>query len=432
MRRIRNESIYYLHQLLATGAGRALLAFCFLYLLLVQFCKHAFDRDPTSAFFDPSKAYKHRYSWQRRQQADSFIDAANSSTAYDNQVRGSDLTMCLGMTTVKRTNEQYVHSAYGSLMEGLAVDERKQIYSTILIGHTNPEYHPIYHEPWLRLTNNILTYNTSDKKQMDLLLKWEQEEDYRRKAIYDYAYLLKSCVDSGAAWVAIVEDDIIAVAGWYPRTMLALNIIESMSKNTDWLYLRLFFTEQFLGWNSEFWPTYLLASVAIVLAVASLLLILRGLRFHTSISGWIVLTVCFVCTPACILLYFMAGRVSMIPMAPGVHEMSEFGCCGQGLIFSSDTAGRVRDKLEEKELGFVDMIIEEWANEEKLRRYAIVPSLLQHVGGHSSKGNDFSPAEPMSVAERIFNFGFELYRQDGDRVIHPAGTIEPRRSIPWR
>lgn len=417
----RTETPIYVHQLLTTAAGRTFLGFLLLYLLLIQLCRHAFYRDPTSAFFDPSRAYEHVYSRQRQRQAEDFIQAAKSS-ANNYSLSGPNPTMCLGIATVERSGEQYVRSAYGSFMEGLTEDERKQIYTVILIGHTDPQQHPIYHEIWLENTSDkVLTYNTSNTTQFDLLVKWERDKDYRRKAIFDYTFLLEACIDTGAAWIAMIEDDTLAVKGWYQRAMTALDVADS--KSTDWLYLRLFFTEQFLGWNSEFWPTYLLSSISIVATVAISLLALRRLRHPTSISNATILTACFVHTPACIWLYFLAGKVSMRPLPTGVYEMPNYGCCAQGMVFSSPVAAKVVDKLKEKESGFVDMILEEWANEEQLTRFAVIPSLLQHIGGHSSKGDDFSPAQPMSVAETIFNFGFELYEQRGERVVHPSTDL---------
>lgn len=417
-RRMRSDTPIYVHRLLTTVAGRTFLSFLLLYLLLIQLCRHAFYRDPTSAFFDPSRAYEHVYSMQRQRQATDFIQAANSSVK-KNPLGGPQTTMCLGIATVKRPDEQYVRPAFGSLLEGLAEDERKHIHTVVLIGHTDPQQHPIYHETWLENTSDkVLTYDTSNTTQFDLLVKWEKDKDYRRKAIYDYIYLLETCIQSGAAWITMVEDDTVAVKGWYPRAMAALDVADS--KSTDWLYLRLFFTEKFFGWNTEFWPTYLLSSVTIVAAVAVLLLALRRLRYHTIISDGVILTACFVYTPAFILLYFMAGKLSMHPLPPGVHEMPNYGCCAQGMVFPSPVAARVVDKLRQKEVGFVDMILEAWANEEKLTRFAVVPSLLQHIGGHSSKGDDFAPAQPMSVAETIFNFDFELYEQQGEHVIHPT------------
>ncbi|KAL8706610.1 MAG: hypothetical protein Q9201_000357 [Fulgogasparrea decipioides] len=414
---LRNNAPVYLYYLLCTSAGRCFLCFLVFYLGLIQYCRHAFYRDPTSAFFDYHRGYERSYSLQRQRQADDFIQAANVSAEHAVKLPGHP-NMCVGMTTVERPSEQYVRSAYGSLMDTLTAEERRQIYAIVLIAHTDPNRHPIYHEPWLEtLSDRILTYDSAKKEQFQALKRMEEERDYRRKAIFDYTYLLETCVETGAAWIAMVEDDTLAVAGWYPRVLGALDATDSKSSN--WLYLRMFFTEQFLGWNSEYWPAYLISSASIVSTLAAVLLALRRVRYLKSLSNAAIFVACFICTPACILLYFMAGRLSMRPLSPGVHEMPNFGCCGQGFVFPSAAAVRVVEKLKEKQVGFVDMTLEEWANEERLTRFAVVPSLLQHIGGRSSKGDDFSSTQPLSVAERIFNFGFELYQEKGGKAVHP-------------
>ncbi|KAL9591574.1 MAG: hypothetical protein Q9179_007585 [Wetmoreana sp. 5 TL-2023] len=383
------------------------------------YCILTFYRDPTSAFFDPSRAYEQIYSLERRQHAEAFIRSTKIPTDGKNITVTLQIPMiCIGIATIERPGEQYIRSTLGSLMDGLEEDERKHIHTIVLIGHTDPHRHPVFHEPWLQaLSDVVLIYNSTNKEQFENLRNMEQEKDYQQKAVLDYTYLLEECIKSGATWIAMIEDDTLAVADWYPRTIHALDLANS--KRTDWLYLRLFFTEQFFGWNVEFWPTYLLSSVTVFASVAALLLLLRRARYPVVISNVVILMVCFVCTPACILLYFMAGRLSMRPMVPGLHEMPNFGCCAQGLVFSSEVAVRVVGKLRERGLGFVDMILEEWANKENLTRFAVIPSVLQHVGRHSSKGDDFGIAEPWSAAERIFNFAFELYEQHGQRVVHP-------------
>lgn len=175
--------------------------------------------------------------------------------------------------------------------------------------------------------------------------------------------------------------------------------------------MRLFFTEEFLGWNSEEWPRYLAGSVGAAGMVAMILLLIRQFIFDRFITNTVIATTCLICMPACILLYFLAGRLSMQPLSPGVFQMPKFGCCAQGLVFSHRMAPKVIARLTERRTGFVDEIIEAWANEAKLVRWVVIPSLLQHIGGHSSKGDDFGSKSKYdrSVAEKIWNFGFEMY-----------------------
>jgi hypothetical protein len=50
-------------------------------------------------------------------------------------------------------------------------------------------------------------------------VEMEQEKGlFREKGLYDYIYLLKPCEATGASHIAIYEDDVVAMDGWYHRT----------------------------------------------------------------------------------------------------------------------------------------------------------------------------------------------------------------------
>lgn len=421
-RRVRDDPRKIAHKLCTTPGGWAFVIFVFIYLALIRYCSHAYYRDPTSAFFNPRRGYERLYSLERQKQTDAFIRSTsnNSLPVFESAVNpptattSKEPTLCIGIATVKRPGEQYIQSTVGSLLEGLTEQQRREIYLIVLIAHTDPQTHPIRGEKWLEtLCNRVLLYDLS-AEEFEHLRRLEEEKDYRRKAIFDYTYLLEHCAGSRASWIAMIEDDTLAVDGWYSRAITAID--EADARKPDWLYLRLFFTEEFFGWNSEQWPQYLASSVLVVIIVASILSAVRFLIPPARLSSFATAVICLLCTPACILLYFMAGKLSMHPLSAGIHEMPNYGCCAQGLVFSQEMAPRVIDRLQRKELGFVDMLIEEWANEEGLTRWAIIPSLLQHIGMHSSKGDDFAfgdqQAQKLSVAERIWNFGFELYKPE--------------------
>jgi hypothetical protein len=78
---------------------------------------------------------------------------------------------------------------------------------------------------------------------------------------------------------------------------------------------------------------------------------------------------------------------------------------------------------EEKKVGFVDMLTEEYANRFGGGRWAVTPSVIQHVGGKSSKGDDLgsNAKYDRTVAEKIWNFRFERFdaealKKEHDRV----------------
>lgn len=245
-------------------------------------------------------------------------------------------------------------------------------------------------------------------------MDWEEANNYRSKAVFDYTYLLRHCLETGAEWIAMLEDDTLAVAGWYSRLIDALEQTFQQrlwTGKSDWLYLRMFYTEKFLGWNNEEWAKYLTVSVAITSGIASLLYLMR-LMMPTLVSRAVIIAICFFATPLFIVLFFLAGRLSVQPLRPGVSEMANYGCCGQGLVFSHDMAPRIINRLAQKRMGFVDSLVDEFADENGLAKLVVIPSLLQHVGAKTSKEDDNgNMAESRdTVAETIWNFGFEKYK----------------------
>jgi len=106
----------------------------------------------------------------------------------------------------------------------------------------------------------------------------------------------------------------------------------------------------------------------------------------------------------------------MVPLPHGINEMNNFGCCSQGLVFPHDKALDLIQWYETKKVGFVDVLTEDYADQNHETRWALTPSVLQHVGRKSSKGDDFGKNAKyhMSVAEKIWNFGFE--KMDAKRL----------------
>lgn len=390
----------------------AILAFFLVYLALIRYCSQAYYRDPTSAFFDPVRGYEPRYSAERQNDADAFIRSANLTTYV--QTAPQDPKMCIGIATVARDQDQYVRRTIGSLIEGLEPIERQQIFLIVLIAHADPQTHPVYGEPWLtNVVDKTLLYDVNQARLQNLR-DWETNKDYRKKAVFDYTYVLQRCVNAGTQWITMVEDDTLAVDGWFSQAMEALQRADEQHLTTeemDWLYLRLFYTEEFLGWNKEEWPRYFAASIAVTGMTGMVLLLIRQFIFENTITNRIIAIACLVCAPACISLYFMAGRLSMHPPLSGVHRMPEFGCCAQGLVYSHKMASKVITRLSQVREGYVDQIVEAWAKEARLVRWVTIPSLLQHVGALSSKGDDRGSAAKYgrSVAEKIWSFSFEEY-----------------------
>lgn len=259
------------------------------------------------------------------------------------------------------------------------------------------------------LTDEILTYNSTDPDWEHLRLL-ETSQLFREKTVHDYTFLLEQCYRTGASIIAMFEDDIIALRGWYARMLKALSDVEDRDARSNWLYLRLFYTEEFLGWNLEEWPRYLIWSISLVLGTfVALSSVQRLYSLHTQIPNRFIAVLSGMCAPACIVLYFVAGRVSMQPVLPGVFQMPRYGCCSQGLVFNRMLVPDTVDWLRKAKVGQIDSLLEEWADLKGLPRWAVSPSLLQHVGAKSSRGDDYGSKSKhnMTVAAKIWNFQFE-------------------------
>ena len=407
---VRSGSLYLssLRRFWSYKAVQIWLFFSVFWYLAYLYCTAAFARDPTSYFFDEKQGYQRSYSIKREREAYAYIESVNN-TETARQSESKNPSLCVGVATIARPHEQYVRGTIGSLLDGLTGTERAEIVLIIFIAHTDPSSHPIYHEPWLKaVSDEVLTYNVSST-DLNHLHIFEDDHHPRNKSMYDYGYLLSKCLATGSKWIAIIEDDNIARAGWYKQARMSVQQVESRVRRGSWLYLRMFYTEALLGWNGEEWPQYLGWSFLLFLCLLSMLagLRIRSPFFRRHLSNLDIAVLCCCCLPASIALYFMAGRFSMQGPRPGVKLMSRFGCCSQGFIFPSDIVPNVieRTKRALQEDYYIDMLLERYADAENLARFATFPSLLQHIGIRSSKGWGYDQNAGM-----IWNFGFETFK----------------------
>ncbi|KAL2221396.1 hypothetical protein M432DRAFT_543321 [Thermoascus aurantiacus ATCC 26904] len=397
------------------------LVFILLYLLLVQYAHMRCFRDPTSLFFDPNRGYLPAYSAYRAQQANAFIDKANNGAQmpqFPKVQKPENPGFCVGFASIAREEARYFRTAVGTALADLSETERADIHLILFIAHTDPNQHPAYSEKWLHeLADTVLLYDPDevDIEHIKELETGQARISGREKGLFDYTYLLKACYAVNASYVVMLEDDIVALDGWYHRTRNALDTAERQTGAmgaSKWLYLRLFYTEEFLGWNTEEWPIYLFCSAAVIATVAVLLLGTRHYLPPTRrfLANETILLFCGVCTPLLIALFFAAGRVTMLPIPAGVHDMPRFGCCSQGLVFPRSRVPDLVAWFESRRIGYVDTLTEEYADRNGEIRWALTPSVLQHVGRKSSKADDFTTRPDryhLSVAERLWNFAFE-------------------------
>ncbi|KAL2807997.1 hypothetical protein BJX63DRAFT_53780 [Aspergillus granulosus] len=403
-----------------------LISFAVFYVFLFVVSRFRSARDPGSYFFQPEEGYRPHYSIQRIDESLEYLRPYNQSfndpdhPARNFTTTSDDATICVGIVTVKRPLQQNIDTTVASILDNLSAEERSTISIHVLFALTSPADHPDYNQPWLpNIVDRVLTYEQLDAP-ISILRGLEEQKDVKRKSIIDYQLSLKSCYeDSNAPWIMMMEDDVVAQRAWYNRTLESLETIKSWRSRgsiKNWLYVRLFYTEKFLGWNSEDWPLYTVCSIATVTLVA--LMGFMGRRkmrpMQAVLTNSFIAIVCFGCVPLLIVLYFLAGRVTMLPMRPGIHLMNGHGCCSQALLFPRENVPLLLEKFNQARYEHpyaVDSVIERLADATGLDRLVIVPSQMQHIGAASYKENrnryDLKGPHQVQGAHGVWSMGFE-------------------------
>jgi hypothetical protein len=310
-----------------------------------------------------------------------------------------------------------------------------RLHFIVLIAHVNQTEHPDYREPWLAGMADELPAYQDDEERLKLAKQMEAKRTHGTKSKFDYSIVMEECKKTKAPYILMLEDDVVFLDGWQHRTMEALATATSLTweagyttckltcclpfvpasfepvanEYSEVLYLRLFYYEGLLGWNSESWPVYLGSSLLITGLVLGSMFVTRHYVPKTRIylSRWVFLLVGGLFMPLLIGLYFAAGRNCVMPQRPGVHRMDKYACCGQGLVYPRSTVSENLLPYFRKHRWAetpTDSLIEQYADETGALRWALTPVVMQHVGGQSThsgtRGGKYGP-------NRIWNFGFE-------------------------
>lgn len=326
-----------------------------------------------------------------------------------------------------------MRTTVASLLEGLTREERDKIFLTVFIAETNASTHPAYQEAWLHnLADKILEYDLSPEKLEHFRNLEEDHSLVSEKMLFDYMYLMKDCFyKTEAPYIALFEDDVLAMDGWFHRTTKGIEDVEDRTvaegrEEGDWLYMRLFYTEEFLGWNSEDLASHIFWSLTVIAITGGVVMVIRSSLPKTQpylTRGW-VLAICCIYTPLLITLFFVTGRVTTNPLPTGVNTMNNYGCCAQGLVFPRHKAEDLIKWYDmAPRIGLRDSLIELYADRNHEERWALTPSVIQHIGRTTSKveGGGTSKKE-IPITQKLWSFPFEMFDWQMLRLRHATGT----------
>ncbi|KAL3423007.1 hypothetical protein PVAG01_04753 [Phlyctema vagabunda] len=404
-------------RLLLSPAGRVLILSTTCWLAAFVFCRYEYSRDPHSAFFKSEHVYDLKYSNFREQQATRFLSAATERNTSDHVLKEPP-EICAAFVTVKR-DIQYIDAAIGSLLEGLTSEERNNLYLHVLFANPDPEVHPTYQQPWLHiLADSAAGYNVTDQT-LEHLRGLEKARNFYEKGVFDYTYALDRCYEIGSPYILMLEDDVIIADGWMAKTRQALLDVEALSQEEkrNWIYLRLFYTETSMSWqDTDFWYENMYLTFGLASAASFIFFVLlrsQSIALRKHLDNWALAVLCLATIPAFVALLFMIGKYSLFPLA-GVFEQNLYGCCTQALVFPRMQAGALTTHLRNIGTGQTDTMIEKYADENGLSRFALAPQLVQHIGLQSSRDNTFINSQS------TWAFYFELYDPAKLRLEHSA------------
>lgn len=415
------------------AVGKANLAFWAFWLFALLWCSRNSYDDPSSIFYNRKSAYTERYSAIRKIQVDNFLKQQNTTS---NTYKGDGKFLCIGIPSINRTSEGFLAHTIGSFVDTLEPAQRQSIHIVVLLADTSPQKHFAYGQKWLtNLVDEVLIYggNESSSFQKDgyRTIPFNIRDDGQPRGSsrvenirLDHSVLVETCRKKGSQYFAFVEDDVIAAPNWYRKFSDGVGYLEDHhhhSPEKDWMYLRLFYSELFMGWNAEEWPVYLEVIFIIYVVVFAVFFEMRRRRRrnrssagytklpgnqqqHQQTFNHIAAMAIGLWMPAAIALFFLAGRITLHRLSPfpwsGVREMPKYGCCSQALVFPNRHLAGFEKLLRTPPFDFPgDMMLEGYASDQGLKKWALDPSVVQHVGLKQS-------SDGPRIAE-VWNFSFE-------------------------
>ena len=245
--------------------------------------------------------------------------------------------------------------------------------------------HPLWNQPWLAsVLDQVYSYNVTDR-ELQRLKDFENHSAFQPKGVFDYTYALQHCHDLGTDWVAIFEGDILFADGWFARTLDGLRQIKDVLGKgpNEWMFMRLFNQERSTGWSSRRLGTnnehWIALGVGVVVAASLVALRRRSTMVQRHADNGTLLVICCVAIPSFVILFFQAGKASMLPPSPGVRQES-FGCCSQAMIFPREQVLPTVQYLRNKGEGQVDLMLNDRSRATGLARMALYPVQVQHIG----------------------------------------------------
>jgi hypothetical protein len=168
--------------LFSLPAGKIFLISLLCWLLSFAYCKQRYWRDPHSAFFNSDHVYDLKYSALRTAQANAFVDAISQPGVVAKKASAQP-EICAAFVTVPRNGKNYMVQAIGSMLEGLAEEERSKLFVYALFASTIPTSHPTWNATWLRNAADLVGTYEVTAETLTHLQELEEKRNFYEKGV---------------------------------------------------------------------------------------------------------------------------------------------------------------------------------------------------------------------------------------------------------
>ncbi|KAK9710062.1 hypothetical protein K7432_008663 [Basidiobolus ranarum] len=317
---------------------------------------------------------------QRIQEAEKFIQnlpSRNTPPVFAINPHGLDV--CIGILPSNHPENflQVAEVTIGSLFDTFTAEDRSRIHVTLFLPETGSKAHLEATKGYSHLLNSVLLYPEQGYQKivsLDNPVASSGGQEYNRntKEIFEYAHILQHC-DAKRPMYTLILRDVVATRDWFRQLELAL---ASVNYRDDWLYMRMFYSEELLGFHlrDSLW-IFLYISASIVLFKWMLHRFLPGHpNYHTFLTISLVLLIC--------LIPWSIGRQNLFPISSGASELPN-GCCTEAVVYNQNHIPALLSSLLDHESSHIRPLtsrLSQFATAQQLRQLAWTPSAFQAVG----------------------------------------------------
>lgn len=301
------------------------------------------------------------------------------------RVNSSQTKYCIVIVSAKRSHDtKYLTQVVAKVAHSLLSTRDNYTFAVYNVDAA-------HHTEALHLSKMVPVISHPDKPATTINERYEKEKR-------DYVAAMKWCADKQSDYNIVLEDDALPSDDLMPILGFVLRHCISGSDNS-WAALQMFYPEKFQGWGDS--PTYI---NELIIAAA-----LLGLAF-TLISSLILPgPLLITCSPVRVVVrrlffwrwFLSGGLVLYLLLCLGRAHWEELlktnqflmsvtrarGCCTPAMLYPRQHTQELVDYLDSIKCSSqlpVDIAIDNFIRERKLRKLRTVPNLFWHIGMVSS------------------------------------------------